>query len=117
MLILTYIVNGTMNIAWPYLTGTVLFDRVLGMDDTYLAKFGLAGKFGVALLVVALTMLLVRFLQALSNYLQIFVMAKLSSTAIRDLKNDAFDAMSRLSLNFFTSKQTGGLRTYDESLK
>lgn len=111
ILILTYIVNGSMNIAWPYLSGTILFDHVLVMDDTYLERFGLAGKFGAALLVVALTMLLVRFLQALSNYIQIFVMAKLSSTAIRDIKNDAFNAMSRLSLSFYVNKQTGGLMT------
>ncbi len=111
VLILTYIVNGSMNIAWPYLTGTVLFDRVLGADDSFLSEFGLAGKLGTALLAVALTMLLVRLLQALSNYLQIFVMAKLSSTAIRDIKNDAFDAMSRLSLSFYVNKQTGGLMT------
>ena len=111
VLILTYIVNGTMNIAWPYLSGTVLFDRVLDADDIFLAKFVLAGKLGTALLAVAITMLLVRLLQALSNYMQIFVMAKLSSTAIRDIKNDAFDAMSRLSLSFYVNKQTGGLMT------
>ena len=111
VLVITYVVNGCMNIAWPYLTGTVLFDKVLKFDDSYLARYGLAGKFGLALLVVAVAMLLVRLLQALSNYLQIYVMAKLSSTAIRDIKNDVFNAMSRLSLSFYVNKQTGGLMT------
>ncbi|MCQ2505029.1 MAG: ABC transporter ATP-binding protein/permease [Saccharofermentans sp.] len=111
VLIFTYIINGSMNIAWPYLTGTVLFDRVLEADKDFLGRFGLAGKLGLALLIVALAMLLVRFMQALSNYIQIYVMAKLSSTAIRDLKNDAFDSMSRLSLSFYVNKQTGGLMT------
>lgn len=111
LLILTYTVNGAINIAWPYLTGKVLFDHVLTKDKEYLSAFGLGERFGLALLVVAVVMVLVRLTQALSNYLQIFVMAKLSSSAIRDIKNDVFNAMSRLSLSFFVNKQTGGLMT------
>ncbi len=111
LLILTYTVNGAINIAWPYLTGKVLFDHVLTKDKEYLSAFGLGERFGLALLVVAVVMVLVRLTQALSNYLQIFVMAKLSSSAIRDIKNDVFNAMSRLSLSFFVNKQTGGLIT------
>ena len=111
LLILTYTVNGAINIAWPYLTGKVLFDHVLTKDKEYLSAFGLGERFGLALLVVAVVMVLVRLTQALSNYLQIFVMAKLSSSAIRDTKNDVFNAMSRLSLSFFVNKQTGGLMT------
>lgn len=111
VLAVTYIINGAMNIAWPYLSGTVLFDHILVNDDAYLGRFGLQGQFALALLIVAGVMLLVRFSQALSNYLQIYVMAKLSSVAIRDIKNDAFNAMSRLSLSFYVNKQTGGLMT------
>lgn len=111
LLILTYTVNGAINIAWPYLTGKVLFDHVLTKDKEYLSAFGLGERFGLALLVVAVVMVLVRLTQALSNYLQIFVMAKLSSSAVRDIKNDVFNAMSRLSLSFFVNKQTGGLMT------
>ncbi|MBO7452423.1 MAG: ABC transporter ATP-binding protein [Clostridiales bacterium] len=111
VLILTYTVNGAINIAWPYLIGKVLFDHVLEKDKDYLSTFGLGENIGLALLVVAIVMIIVRFTQALSNYLQIFVMAKLSSSAIRDIKNDVFDAMSRLSLSFFVNKQTGGLMT------
>ena len=111
VLILTYTVNGAINIAWPYLIGKVLFDHVLEKDKDYLSTFGLGENIGLALLVVAVVMIIVRLTQALSNYLQIFVMAKLSSSAIRDIKNDVFDAMSRLSLSFFVNKQTGGLMT------
>ena len=59
----------------------------------------------------ALMMIGVRLIQAISNYLQIFVMAKVASDTVRDIKTDVFDAMSRLSLNFFVNKQTGGLMT------
>ena len=111
ILVLTYTVSAVVSIAWPYLTGKVLFDHVIAEDDNYLAQFGLAGKYGLALLFVAIVMIGCRVIQGLSNYLQIFVMAKVASSAVRDIKTDVFDAMSRLSLSFYTNKQTGGLMT------
>ena len=57
VLFLTYIVSATIGIAWPYLTGKVLFDNVLAKDDAFLAEFGLAGKYTLALLVVVLMMI------------------------------------------------------------
>ncbi len=111
ILFLTYAISGAVNIAWPYLTGTVLFDHVLEKDDLFLARFGLNGKYVLALLFVAITMIGVRLLQALSNYMQIFVMAKVAADTVKDIKTDVFNAMSRLSLNFYVNKQTGGLMT------
>lgn len=111
LLFLTYIVSAGVSIAWPYLTGTVLFDHILTKDDSFLTRFGLTGKYAIALLVVALVMIGARLLQAACNYLQIFVMAKVASSTVKDIKTDVFDAMSRLSLNFFVNKQTGGLMT------
>ncbi|MBO4638027.1 MAG: ABC transporter ATP-binding protein [Clostridiales bacterium] len=111
VLFLTYLISGAINIAWPYLTGTVLFDHVLKMDDDYLGRFGLAGQFLLALLIVALLMVAARVIQSLSNYFQIFVMAKVSSRMAHDMRTDVFDSMSDLSLNFFVNKQTGGLMT------
>ena len=111
VLFLTYATSAAVSIAWPYLTGTVLFDRILAKDDSFLMRFGLAGKYTVALLVVALVMIGVRLIQAASNFFQIFVMAKVASSTVKDIKTDIFDAMSRLSLNFFINKQTGGLMT------
>lgn len=111
ILVITYIISGAVNIAWPYLIGKVLFDHVLTKDDDYLTRFGLGGMFATALLIVALLMIAVRLTQALSNFMQLFVMSKVASHAVHDIKTDVFDAMSRLSLNFFANKQTGGLMT------
>ncbi len=111
VLIFTYIISAVISIAWPYLIGKVLFDHVLEKDDTYLATFGLGGKYLLALLMVALVMIGCRLIAAISNYFQIFVMARVASAAIKDIKTDVFDAMSKLSLDFFVSKQTGGLMT------
>ncbi|MBO4908872.1 MAG: ABC transporter ATP-binding protein [Lachnospiraceae bacterium] len=111
LLFLTYIISAAVSIAWPYLTGTVLFDHILTKDDSFLTRFGLTGKYTLALSIVALVMIGARLLQAAGSYLQIFVMAKVASSTVKDIKTDVFDAMSRLSLNFFVNKQTGGLMT------
>ena len=111
ILVLTYVIAAVMNIVWPYLIGKVLFDHVLEKDDQYLARFGLGGKYVLALLAIAVVMVGVRLIQALANYLQVYVMANVASSAVRDIKTDCFDAMSKLSLNFYVSKQTGGLMT------
>ncbi len=111
VLFLTYMISAAVSIAWPYLTGTVLFDKILAKDDLFLTRFGLAGKYTLALLFTALVMIGVRVLQAASNFMQIFVMAKVASSTVKDIKTDVFDSMSRLSLNFYVNKQTGGLMT------
>ena len=111
VLMLTYVVSGVINIVWPYLVGKVLFDHVLEKDDAFLSRFNLAGQFMLALLIVAVLMILARVIQSVSNYLQIFVMAKVSSRMSHDIRTDVFDRMSKLSLNFFVNKQTGGLMT------
>ena len=110
-LCITYIVTGVISVAWPYLVGKVLFDHVLEKDDVYLSSFGLGGKYGLALLFLALVMIGCKLIEAFSNWLQIYVMADLASAAARDIKTDVFDSMSNLSLSFFTNKQTGGLMT------
>ena len=107
----TYIVTAIMALAWPYIIGKVLFDHVLKKDDAYLATFGLEGKYILALFAVAVVMIGCRFLAEFSSYLNVFIMAKVSSHAVRDIKTDVFDAMSRLSLDFYVNKQTGGLMT------
>ena len=111
ILVLTYTLSAVMSIVWPYLIGKVLFDQVIAKNDEYLSMYGMAGKYGLALLAIALVMIGVRVIQGLANYLQIYVMANVSSSAVRDIKTDVFDSMSKLSLRFYTDKQTGGLMT------
>ena len=111
ILALTYLIAGIMNIFWPYLIGKVLFNHVLEKDDAYLARFGVGGEYMLALLLLVAVMVGVRLIQALASYIQLYVMANVSSSAVRDIKTDVFDSMSRLSLDFYVNKQTGGLMT------
>lgn len=111
ILFLMYILAAAAGATWPYFTGKILFSHILEKDDVFLSNFGLSGKYLLALLLVALVMIGVRLINALANYFQVYIMANVSSAAVRDIKTDVFDSMSRLSLNFFVSKQTGGLMT------
>lgn len=110
-LFLCYGVFALINIAWPYLSGKMLYDHVLAKDEEFLAAYGLGGQYTLALLILVLMMLGCRVLQHLTDGVQMALMAKVATSTVRDIKSDVFSSMSRLSLNFFTSKQTGGLMT------
>ena len=111
LLIVCYILSAVIGVAWPYLSGTMLYDHVLAKNEDFLAKYGLTGQFTLALGLLVLMMFGCRLINHLTNAVQMAVMAKVATSTVRDIKTDIFTAMSRLSLNFFTSKQTGGLMT------
>ncbi|MBR5421143.1 MAG: DUF1854 domain-containing protein [Lachnospiraceae bacterium] len=111
LLFFCYILSAAISVAWPYLSGKVLYDHVLGQDDTFLVRYGLAGKYVLALTILVGMMLGCRVISHLTNAVQMLLMANIATKTVRDIKSDVFSAMSRLSLNFFTSKQTGGLMT------
>lgn len=106
-----YVASALVSLAWPYLSGTVLYDWVLAKNDTYLAPFGLAGKYVPALILLVVCMLGAKILQHTISIIQGSVMARIVATSIRDMKQDIFASMGELSLRFFTSKQTGNLMT------
>ncbi len=110
-LMICYVVSAVIGIAWPYLSGKMLYDHVLAKDDGFLAHYGLAGQYVLALTVLVFMMLGCRLIQHLTDGVQMALMARIATSTVRDIKSDVFSAMSRLSLNFFTSKQTGGLMT------
>ena len=110
-LFLLYIVSAVINIAWPYLSGTVLYTYVLGKDRDFLARFGLENNFILALGILVILMIGCKLIQEGTGMLQMVLMARIASKTVRDIKNDIFASMGNLSVNFFTSKQTGGLMT------
>ena len=111
VLFLCYFAAAGLNLVWPYLTGTILYDKVLSKNAAFLASFGLAGKWGVALLLLMLVMLLSKLVQQGVAILQGTLMAQVVANTVRDMKKDVFSSMGRLSIHFFTSKQTGSLMT------
>ncbi len=112
VMFLCYICTAVLNLVWPYLNGTILYDKVLGKSEDFLAKFGIAdGRYAVALGLVVLTMIMTRLTIQLVGILQGVLTAKIVPELVRDMKTEVFTSMGKLSINFFTSKQTGSLMT------
>ena len=104
-----------VSLAWPYLSGTVLFDYVLKKDNGFLQKFGLENEYHLALSLLVISMIICKLIQESISMLRMTLMAKITTKTVRNMKQDIFASMGELSINFFTSKQTGGLMTRVES--
>lgn len=111
VLFLCYFASAGLNLLWPYLSGAVLYDQVLAKDASFYERFGLGGQYGLALLLLVVAMLLSKLVQQAVTMLQGSLMAQVVAATVRDMKQDVFAALERLSIGFFTSKQTGSLMT------
>ncbi len=110
-LFISYFLAAGMNLVWPYLSGTVLYDKILAKDDIFLSYFGIAGEYVLALGLLVGVMVLSKVVQQFVALVQGTLMAQIVAATIRDMKQDVFSAMGNLSIHFFTSKQTGSLMT------
>ncbi len=106
-----YFAAAGLNLVWPYLNVTILYDRILTRDDGFLMRFGMAGKYVAALLLLVGIMVLSKLVQQGVALVQGTLMAQLVAATVRDMKQDVFSSMGNLSIGFFTSKQTGSLMT------
>lgn len=99
LIILALVLSSAMGVLTPYISSGFYFDEVLHTG----------GKFyGQILLVLGLvvgTRILSIFISMFHSIVTSTVAAKLSY----DLKKTIFNAIERLSLSFYTSRQTGGL--------
>ena len=80
----------------PYLMGVAIDVYIMGGDLPGLAR-------------VALLMAGVYVTSALTTWLQTYVMAAVSQSAVRDLRNDLFHNLQELSLRFFDQRTHGEL--------
>lgn len=110
LLFLCYFGSAALNLVWPYLSGTILYDKILAKNPEFYHFFGI-GKYVWALILLVLIMLVSKLVQQAVAMLQGTLMAQVVAATIRDLKQDVFASMGRLSIGFFTSKQTGSLMT------
>ncbi len=104
------------NLLWPYLNGVVLYDYVLGKNNDFLARIGLPqGNFVLALGLMVLTTALLKAASLAFQMIRDVISVNIVPNVVKDLKCDIFDNMERLSLRFFSSKETGSLMTRVES--
>lgn len=112
VMVFCYVATAGLNLVWPYLSGTVLYDKVLKKDEAFLAMLHLPqGRFLLALSVLVATMVLTKVVIQGLGILQGVFTARIAAEVIAKLKSQVFESMGKLSISFFTKRQTGGLMT------
>lgn len=112
LMFICYLAIAGLNLVWPYLNGTVLYDKILTKNEAFLKVLKLpAGEFITALLLVVLTMVLVKLGTLVLSCFQKIMAARIIPDIISRMKSDIFDSMSELSLNYYYNSETGGLMT------
>lgn len=112
VMILCYLGTAALNLAWPYLSGTVLYDQVLVRNQDFLRKMHLPeGRFVTALAVLVAAMIGTKVLMQALGILQGVLTARIAPEVVARLKSQVFASMGRLSISFYSRRQTGGLMT------
>lgn len=93
-----------MNYTFPWLIGTALDKVVVPVDPQATYEQRMTWLWTLAGLGVAFSLL-----HSLSSYGRGFLAAKLGSRIIRDLRQDLFDHLHRLSLHFYSKERTGSI--------
>ncbi len=99
--VLMLVLGNLLSLFVPFLSNTLLYDRVLRPQDPW---YGFLGALVVAIVGTHLVM-------ALFDHLNSVVSSRISANVIYDLKKTIFGNLQRLSMSFFTGRQTGSLMT------
>jgi ATP-binding cassette subfamily B protein len=107
-----YFITAGLNLIWPYFSGTILYDKVLGKNKQFLELLGNPNmKFITALGIIVLIMFLTKVVQQAIGIINGVLIAKIVPHVVKDLKIKVFDSMGKLSIGFYNSRQTGSLMT------
>ena len=101
ILLLSLVMITACGILIPYFSNGFFFDNVLEKDGA------LYGQVLAAVSIVVATQVLSR----LADIVNGLVTTKISARVVYDLKNTIFGAIEKLSMNFFSGRQTGSLMT------
>ena len=101
MVMFTFVMITALGVLTPYISNTVFYDDVLTEGGRF---YGEIGK--MVLLIVG-----VRIVSLLVSLVNGIISAKVAAELVYDLKKTIFNAISSLSLSFFSNRQTGGLMT------
>ena len=105
--IFCFLATAVIGLVSPYLSGQVLYGQVLEKNIGTAQLEKAAG----ALLLTLLAMFFVKVASQLFTAAHSLIVAKFVPKVIRDIKNKVFEAMSRLSISFYQSRETGTLMT------
>jgi len=105
-IIIMIIINSLLALVGPYLSGKVFFDEVLA-DKGDIFGIDLYGK----VLLLVLVMIGFRLISMAVGTVYGRMIARVSADIVFDLKNNIFESMQKLSMKFFSNRQTGSLMT------
>ncbi len=101
MILFTLVLASALGVITPYLSSAFFYDEVLNQEGEFYGQLAL-----VLSLVVGTTVL-----RLFINMLSGCITSKVSGNVIYKLKKTIFSSVNRLSMSFFTGRQTGGLMT------
>ncbi len=100
-IVLFTFISSMLHVLSPYLQGTVLFDQVL--KDGHI-HYGKIFELVAVLIVIQVLSMILTIIYGRAN-------SKFANEVVYDLKTDVFSSMQRLSIKYFTDKETGALMT------
>ena len=100
VIFISLILTSLFGILTGYINGIGLYDRVLADDGG-----SMAGQIGLLVLIIVSIDIITRLVSVVYG----IIMAKISALLIYDLKSTIFESLQKLSMSFFSSRQTGGL--------
>ncbi len=101
MVLFAFAMIAALGVLTPYISNEKLYDDVLGNPEST----------GMSVLYIVLLIVGVRLVSLFVNLLSGAVSSSVAANVTYDLKKTIFNTISRLSLGFFTNRQTGGLMT------
>ncbi|MBR2020452.1 MAG: ATP-binding cassette domain-containing protein [Clostridia bacterium] len=99
--VLSLVLLTAFSILAPYLSSGFFYDEVINGT----------GEFAGQILTVLGLIIATRVLRLLATILNSYITSNVAAKIVYDLKKTIFTAIERLSLGFFTGRQTGGLMT------
>lgn len=109
VMLLCVALSGLFNAVIPYLSGSVLYDQVLGRDEKLAAALGMPGNFVLLLLLCVLANAAAKILQNLTGVIHGRMTGYMVPGVVYQIKGKVFEALQRLSISFYTRRQTGSL--------
>ena len=100
-----------LSLVSPYLSGKVLYGRILENKLGVTELFGEGFKVATALLIIAVTIFLTKVVGQALSAIQNISVAKIVPYVVNEIKTGIFNVMSKLSIGFFQKRETGGLMT------
>ncbi|MCD8003812.1 MAG: ABC transporter ATP-binding protein/permease [Clostridia bacterium] len=101
ILVATLVATSLLGILSPYISSGFYYDEVLSEEGDF---------YGQLLLVIGI-ILATRVLSMIVNIINSLVTAVIAANVVYDMKKEIFGAIERLSVSYFTNRQTGGLMT------